>query len=103
MAHAHGSPSHDRFLESVVCRLPRDAVEAMADLRPPFDAPARRRRAVVIHLFEAKAAIDDESKAGSLPDDFLFNEDTWEARRVLDAGGGIRYECIVALFKDLGL
>jgi hypothetical protein len=106
MSHAHESPALDRFLESVVRRLPRDAVEAMADLRPPFDAPPGDALAdELIHLFQAKAraAIGDESKAGPLPDDFQFNEETWEARRELEAGGGIRYANWDDLFADLGM
>ena len=56
MSHNHASPALDRFLESVVRQLPRETIEAMAYLRPPFDEHVDDAVAdEVIHLFQAKA------------------------------------------------
>jgi len=46
-------------------------------------------------------AVEDE-ESGPLPDDFQFNEETWEVRRELKAGEGTQYESVDAMFKDLG-
>ena len=104
MSHVQASPALDRFLETVVRQLPRDAVEAMADLRPPFD----QQDAVadeVIHLFQlkAKAAID-ERLAGPLPDEPEFNEETKQVLRDAREGKGlVRYDDWDDLFADLGM
>jgi len=105
MSAPHASPNLERFLESIARRLPHDALEALASMRPPFDeAGGDEMAAEVARVLQskAKAALEDE-KAGPLPDDFQFNEETWEARRELEAGGGTRYESAEAMFKDLGL
>jgi hypothetical protein len=101
MSTADASPALDRLLESVARRLPHDALEDLAALRPPFDLTGGDVLAVeVARLLQAKAkeALEDE-KAGPLPDDFQFNEETWEARRELESGGGIRYTSLEDFLK----
>ncbi len=105
MSTPHASPNLERFLESVARRLPPDALEDLASLRPPFDKAGGDDLTVEVARVlqsKAKAALEDE-KGGPLPDDFQFNEETWEARRELEAGGGTRYESVDAMFEDLGL
>ncbi|APW59423.1 hypothetical protein [Paludisphaera borealis] len=106
MSHTHASPALERFLESVVRQLPREAVEAMADLRPPFDEHVDDAVAdEVIHLFQAKAkAAIHESLAGPLPDEPDFNEETKQVLRDAREGKGlVRYDNWDELFADLGM
>jgi hypothetical protein len=105
MSTTHTSPDLDRLLESVARRLPHDALEDLAALRPPFDqagGDVLASEVARVLQAKAKAALEDEM-AGPLPDDFQFNEETWEARRELEAGGGIRHQSLEDFFAAHGI
>ena len=106
MSTTHASPDLDHLLESVARRLPHDALEDLAALRPPFDEVMRDELAVEVARVlqaKAKAALED-AKAGPLPDEPEFNEATKQVLREAREGKGlVRSESWDALFADLGM
>ena len=106
MSQIQDPPILGRLLESVVSRLPDDAVSALPRMPGPSDrSEARDPIDELIQLLQVKAkARLDEMLAGPLPDEPDFNEEILEAMRDVGAGVGVtRYKNASEMFADLDL
>lgn len=106
MSQIQDPPILGRLLESVVSRLPDDAVTVLANMRGPVERSGDRDPIdELIQLLQVKAkARLDEILAGPLPDEPSFNEETLQAIRDVEAGVGVtRYKNAADMFADLGL
>lgn len=105
MATVEEIPSLDGLMESILDRLPPEAVAALASMRLK---PARRRETFadqLVKLVQAKArARAADADAEPLPDEPEFNEETRRAIRDVDAGEGVAsYESAAEMFADWGV
>jgi hypothetical protein len=104
MSQIQDPPILGRLLESVINRLPDDAVSALAKMPGPSErSGARDPIDELIQLLQVKAkARLDEILAGPLADEPNFNEETLEAIRDVDTGVGVtRYKNAGEMFADL--
>ena len=104
MATAYEVPTLDQLLDSILDRLPVEAVIALAEAPPADPAPPATLADELVRKLRDKAKVWLEAKSGPLPDEPDFNEET---RRVLEdvreGKGLIRYDSLDALFKDMGV
>lgn len=111
MSTTHKTPNWYRLLAPIVEAMPRDVLEDLAeprrlaarnrlDLYRYYARPKRRRRSVSSQLLRAirEQARDrlDEMKAEA-------REETREAIRELESGGGIRHKSLEDFFKAHGI
>ncbi len=105
MATVQETPSLDDLMESILDRLPPEAVAVLASMRLE---PIRRRETFadqLVKLVQAKARIRvSHAEAGPLPDEPDFNEETRRAIRDVDAGKDVAsYENAAEMFADWGV
>ncbi|WP_337174988.1 hypothetical protein [Paludisphaera sp.] len=105
MAAAHEIPSLDGLMDSILDRLPPEAVDVLAAMRP---RPTGRPDAFadqLVKLVQARA----RARVGlveiePLSDEPDFNEETRRAIRDVDAGEGVSaYDSAADMFADWGV
>ena len=103
MATARKTPKLDRQVKSLVKHMTLDQVRSFALMRAPRGKP-KSFAEELIQAIRAKAkARLEEAKAGPLPDEPDFNEETLEAFRELESGGGTVYKSAADMYADLGI
>jgi len=105
MATAPDIPSLDGLLDSILDRLPREAVASIAAMRPKA---ARKRETFadqLVRMVQAKARSRiGEGESRPLPDEPEFNELTKQTIRDARAGKNVtRYANLDEAFADLGI
>jgi hypothetical protein len=82
----------ESILDDVVRRLPYEAAWALAEA-PPIEAGENDPIGELTRLLQARCRrrVDEPE----------YNAQTWEARRELESGGGVRYESVDAMLADL--
>lgn len=104
MATTRKPPKLDRQVKALIDHMSLDQVEAVASMRAPR-GKVKSFAEELIQAIQAKAkARLEEAKAGPLPDEPNFNEETLKAIRDTDAGIGVtRYKSAADMFADLGI
>ncbi len=105
MATTHKPSKLDRRVKSLIDRMSFEQVESVATMRAPRGKPKSFAEELVqVIQAKAKARLDElEAKSGPLPDEPNFNEETLEAFRELESGGGTVYKSADDMNADLGI
>jgi len=103
MATTPKPPKLDRQVKALIDHMSLEQVEAVAAMRAPRGKPKSFADELIREIQTKAQARLDEAKAGPLPDEPDFNEETLKAIRELDSGGGTRYKSAAGMYADLGI
>lgn len=103
MATTYKSPKLDRQIKALVAHMSIEQAEAVAATPTRAGEPKSFADELTEAIRAEAQARLAQAKAGPLPDEPNFNEETLEAFRELESGGGTRYESVDDFFAAHGI
>jgi len=104
MATTPKPPKLNRQVKALIDHMSIEQVEAVASMRAPRGKPKSFADELIREIQARAQARLDEAKAGPLPDEPNFNEETMQVLRDAREGKGlVRYDDWDDLFADLGI